>query len=52
MSSLSDVDERTVLVNTMTAQGGLPERLDPEGVLAKFGVPPMQIIEVGLPIQL
>ncbi len=39
------VDARTVLVNTMTAQGGLPERLDPEGVLAKFGVPPAQIID-------
>ncbi|MBU6270892.1 MAG: DNA polymerase I, partial [Betaproteobacteria bacterium] len=39
------VDERTVLVNTMTAQGGPPERLDPEGVLAKFGVPPGQIID-------
>jgi DNA polymerase-1 len=39
------VDERTVLVNTMTTQGGPPERLDPAGVLARFGVPPDRIVD-------
>ncbi len=39
------VDHHTVLVNTMTAQGGPPERLDREGVIAKFGVPPERIVD-------
>ncbi|MCX7274153.1 MAG: hypothetical protein NTV19_13435, partial [Burkholderiales bacterium] len=39
------VDEHTVLINTMTTQGGAPERLDPAGVLAKFGVPPDRIVD-------
>ncbi|MBK8763421.1 MAG: DNA polymerase I [Burkholderiaceae bacterium] len=39
------VDHHTVLINTMTAQGGAPERLDPAGVLAKFGVPPERIVD-------
>jgi DNA polymerase-1 len=39
------VDHHTVLINTMTAQGGAPERLDPAGVLAKFGVPPDRIVD-------
>ncbi len=39
------VDHHTVLVNTMTTQGGPPERLDPAGVLAKFGVPPDRIVD-------
>ncbi len=39
------VDDHTVLINTMTTQGGAPERLDPAGVLAKFGVPPDRIVD-------
>ncbi|HPU51155.1 MAG TPA: DNA polymerase I [Burkholderiaceae bacterium] len=39
------VDHHTVLINTMTAQGGQPERLDPAAVLAKFGVPPERIVD-------
>jgi DNA polymerase-1 len=39
------VDERTVLVNTMSTQGGPPERLDPAGVMARFGVPPGRIVD-------
>jgi DNA polymerase-1 len=33
------------LVNTMTRDNAPPERLDREGVLAKFGVPPERIID-------
>jgi DNA polymerase-1 len=39
------VDARTVLVNTMSTQGGPPERLDPAGVIARFGVPPERIVD-------
>ncbi len=39
------VDDHVVLVNTMTPRGGPPERLDREGVIAKFGVPPERIVD-------
>ena len=39
------VDARTELVNTMTRDGAPPERLDREGVVAKFGVPPERIVD-------
>ena len=39
------VDSHTRLVNTMTRDGGRPELLDSEAVLAKFGVRPDQIID-------
>ncbi len=39
------VDDRVVLINTMTAMGGPPERLDRAGVQAKFGVPPERIVD-------
>ena len=39
------VGEHVMLINTMTSQGGTPERLDRGGVLDKFGVPPERIID-------
>ncbi len=39
------VSEHVTLINTMTSQGGQPERLDPQGVENKFGVPPERIID-------
>ncbi len=39
------VDEHVVLINTMTSRGGPPERLDRDGVIAKFGVPPERIVD-------
>jgi len=39
------VDERVTLFNTMTRDNAEPERLNPETVLAKFGVPPDRIID-------
>jgi DNA polymerase-1 len=39
------VSEHVVLINTMTSRGGPPERLDREGVIAKFGVPPERIVD-------
>jgi DNA polymerase-1 len=39
------VDERTVLINTMTRDGKSIERLDEAGVVAKFGVRPDQIVD-------
>ncbi|UCE30962.1 MAG: DNA polymerase I, partial [Burkholderiales bacterium] len=39
------VDEDVTLVNTMSRDGGPPERLDREAVLAKFGVPPERIVD-------
>jgi DNA polymerase-1 len=39
------VNDHVTLVNTMTRDNAPPERLDREGVLAKFGVPPERIID-------
>jgi len=39
------VSDHVTLINTMTPQGGQPERLDPDGVRAKFGVPPERIVD-------
>ncbi len=39
------VDEDTLLVNTMTRDGSLPEAMDAAGVLARFGVPPGRIVD-------
>jgi len=39
------VGDHVVLVNTMTSRGGPPERLDRDGVVAKFGVPPERIVD-------
>ncbi|MCO5107459.1 MAG: DNA polymerase I [Burkholderiaceae bacterium] len=40
------VDDRVVLVNTMASrEGGPVERLDREGVKARFGVPPERIVD-------
>lgn len=39
------VDSQVTLFNTMTRDNAPPERLDPERVLAKFGVPPEQIVD-------
>jgi DNA polymerase-1 len=39
------VGDHVTLVNTMTARGGPPEKLDREGVIAKFGVPPERIVD-------
>ena len=39
------VGEHVMFINTMTSQGGTPERLDRGGVLDKFGVPPERIID-------
>jgi len=39
------VGDHVVLVNTMTPRGGPPERLDRDGVIAKFGVPPERIVD-------
>jgi DNA polymerase-1 len=40
------VDEHVVLVNTMASrEGGPVERLDREGVKARFGVPPERIVD-------
>lgn len=39
------VDDRTVLVNTMTRDGSPPEPMDREGVIARFGVPPERIVD-------
>ncbi len=39
------VDDDVVLVNTMTRDGGPGERLDRDGVVAKFGVPPERIVD-------
>jgi DNA polymerase-1 len=40
------VDDRTLLVNTMTRDGSPPEPLDRDGVVARFGVPPERIIDL------
>ncbi|HEY0877407.1 MAG TPA: 5'-3' exonuclease H3TH domain-containing protein, partial [Zeimonas sp.] len=39
------VDDHVVLVNTMTRDGGPGERLDRDGVVAKFGVAPERIVD-------
>ncbi|MDT3679771.1 MAG: DNA polymerase I [Burkholderiaceae bacterium] len=39
------VDDDVVLVNTMTRDGGPGERLDRDGVVAKFGVAPERIVD-------
>ena len=39
------VDEDTLLVNTMTRDGSLPETMDAAGVVARFGVPPNRIVD-------
>ena len=39
------VGDHVTLVNTMTARGGPPEKLDRDGVIAKFGVPPERIVD-------
>jgi DNA polymerase-1 len=39
------VGDHVILINTMTSRGGPPERLDREGVIAKFGVPPERIVD-------
>ncbi|MFZ9406259.1 MAG: DNA polymerase I [Burkholderiaceae bacterium] len=39
------VNDHVTLINTMTRDNGPPERLDREGVIAKFGVPPERIID-------
>ncbi len=39
------VSDHVTLINTMTPQGGPPERLDPDGVRSKFGVPPQRIVD-------
>ncbi|HRO61321.1 MAG TPA: DNA polymerase I, partial [Burkholderiaceae bacterium] len=39
------VDERVVLVNTMTRNNGPVERTDRDGVIAQFGVPPERIVD-------
>ena len=39
------VNDHVTLVNTMTRDNAPPERLDREGVLGKFGVPPERIID-------
>ena len=39
------VGDHVILINTMTSRGGPPERLDREGVVAKFGVPPERIVD-------
>ncbi|HMM50742.1 MAG TPA: DNA polymerase I [Burkholderiaceae bacterium] len=40
------VDDRVVLINTMTSrEGGPVERLDREGVIARFGVPPELMVD-------
>ncbi|MEB2353352.1 MAG: DNA polymerase I [Burkholderiaceae bacterium] len=40
------VDDRVVLVNTMASREGGPiERLDRDGVIARFGVPPERIVD-------
>jgi DNA polymerase-1 len=39
------VGEHVMLINTMTSQGGAAERLDRDGVIDKFGVPPERIID-------
>ena len=40
------VDDHVMLINTMTSRDGGPlERLDRDGVMAKFGVPPERIVD-------
>ncbi len=39
------VNDRVVLVDTMSRDGGPPRRLDRDGVLARFGVPPERIVD-------
>jgi len=39
------VNDHVTLINTMTRDNAPPERLDREGVLARFGVPPERIID-------
>ena len=39
------VNDHVSLINTMTRDNGPPERLDREGVVARFGVPPERIID-------
>ena len=39
------VDDDVVLINTMTRDGGPGERLDRDGVVAKFGVAPERIVD-------
>jgi len=39
------VDDDVVLVNTMTRDGGPGERLDRDGVVARFGVAPERIVD-------
>ena len=39
------VNDHVSLINTMTRDNAPPERLDRDGVLAKFGVPPERIID-------
>jgi DNA polymerase-1 len=39
------VNEQVILVNTMTREGMPAERLDRDGVIAKFGVPPERIVD-------
>ncbi|MEY4862119.1 MAG: polymerase [Pseudomonadota bacterium] len=39
------VNDHVTLINTMTRDNGPPERLDRDGVIAKFGVPPERIID-------
>ena len=39
------VDDRTLLVNTMTRDGSPPVPMDREGVIARFGVPPERIVD-------
>ena len=39
------VDERVVLIDTMTRNGEAPQPMDRAGVIAKFGVPPERIVD-------
>ncbi len=39
------VDDKTILVNTMTRDGSPPEPMDRDGVIARFGVPPERIVD-------
>ena len=39
------VNDHVVLVDTMTRKGEVPEPMDRDGVIAKFGVPPERIVD-------
>ena len=39
------VNDHVVLINTMTREGQAVERLDRDGVVAKFGVPPERMVD-------